>query len=50
VKTIPLLLLALVLAGLTATPQDKELWPKWDKGKVQQDVELLSLGTDTNRY
>ncbi len=23
-----------VLTGITATAQDKELWPKWDKGKV----------------
>jgi hypothetical protein len=36
VKTIPLLLLAIVLAGLATTPQEKELWPKWDKGKVQK--------------
>jgi hypothetical protein len=36
VKTIPLLLLAIVLAGLTTTAQDKELWPKWDKNKVQK--------------
>jgi hypothetical protein len=36
VKTIPLLLLAIVLAGFTTIPQDKELWPKWDKGKVQK--------------
>jgi len=36
VKTIPLLLLAIVLAGLTTTPQEKELWPKWDKGKVNK--------------
>ena len=35
-KTIPLLLLAIVLAGFTTIPQDKELWPKWDKGKVQK--------------
>ena len=31
----PLILLAL-LAGVTATAQDKELWPKWDKGKVNK--------------
>lgn len=30
------MLLAIVLAGLTTTSQDKELWPKWDKGKVNK--------------
>ena len=25
-----------VLTGITATAQDKELWPKWDKGKVNK--------------
>ena len=35
-KTIPLMLLAIMLAGLTTIPQDKELWPKWDKGKVNK--------------
>lgn len=25
-----------VLFGITATAQDKELWPKWDKGKVNK--------------
>ena len=35
-KTISFLLLAITFAGLTTTPQDKELWPKWDKGKVNK--------------
>jgi hypothetical protein len=30
------MVLAIVLAGLTTTPQEKELWPKWDKGKVNK--------------
>ena len=35
-KTLSLLILVTVLTGLTTAPQDKELWPKWDKGKVQK--------------
>jgi hypothetical protein len=33
-KTASLVVLAIVFAGLTTTLQEKELWPKWDKGKV----------------
>jgi len=36
-KTLSLLILVTVFTGLnTTTPQDKEIWPRWDKGKVQK--------------
>ena len=34
-KKLSVLLLITILAGISAA-QDKELWPKWDKGKVQK--------------
>jgi hypothetical protein len=34
-KKLSILILVSVLAGITAA-QDKELWPKWDKGKVNK--------------
>jgi hypothetical protein len=30
------IILVIVLTGFFATPQEKELWPKWDKGKVNK--------------
>ena len=50
-KTISLMLLAIVLAGLTTTPQEKELWPKWDKGKANKMLNSSPWGqtqTDTD--
>ena len=34
-KRLPLLILVTILAGV-AVAQEKELWPRWDKGKVQK--------------
>src|SRR5215204_6538987 len=51
-KTLSLLILVTVFTGLTTTiPQDKELWPKWDKGKVQKMLNSspwAQTQTDTN--
>ena len=49
-KKISLLLLVTVLTGI-AFAQDKELWPKWDKGKVQKMLNSSAWGqtqTDTD--
>ena len=35
-KTLFLIILVSLFIGLTTVPQDKELWPKWDKGKVNK--------------
>lgn len=35
-KILSSLIAVAVLFGITATAQDKELWPKWDKGKVNK--------------
>lgn len=35
-KLSPIIMMIAVLTGITATAQDKELWPKWDKGKVNK--------------